>query len=470
MGYVVSVANEKRLSLTASLLIPGLHWQWTVYCLHHQWTQNLCSFEPSYEPHCFYWAIIFSIFGQNTCNCELLFHHIWANHAYMHSTSIATACWVSADFPSIRCLGARWSFNYSNLNFLCFIYRLSGKFRLAGLSVQSTFSLNPYAMKSSRAALYSFLLFFASISCIGTSRDLPCSNYSINWLINFLLAAQPSAETPMKGVHYKPSPLGDYIRSGLGDVYRDELNFQHSRDLSALAGLGASTILLDSWDQDESHGQLLSTGEHRAPCLTCNVVVLFYHHVHVGACIWHILILLLQLLRMRTFLSCKLTAFPYHRQHVSTTWKWCRSLSWTRASSPTSTARVALLFSRTVSISFWTNWCVSARWRLAHTTTDTLDVIALLHFNHAIQLPIDLAACTITHTITSSIACPWSSRLLLTALFSFFPSPPTAHAEVIEMIQIGSGPNRKRELGGYQPLSGFFNIIPVCVCYCFCCC
>ncbi len=66
----------------------------------------------------------------------------------------------------------------------------------------------------------------------------------------------------MKGVHYKPSPLGDYIRSGLGDVYRDELNFQHSRDLSALAGLGASTILLDSWDQDKSHGQLLSTGEH----------------------------------------------------------------------------------------------------------------------------------------------------------------------------------------------------------------
>jgi hypothetical protein len=60
----------------------------------------------------------------------------------------------------------------------------------------------------------------------------------------------------MRGIHYKPSPLGDYIRSGLGDVYRDEFNFQHARDIPALAETGATTMLLDPWDSSQSHGRL----------------------------------------------------------------------------------------------------------------------------------------------------------------------------------------------------------------------
>lgn len=50
-------------------------------------------------------------------------------------------------------------------------------------------------------------------------------------------AALPPLVT-WKCVHYRPTPLGTFVRSGLGDVYRDTFAEHFGRDLPLIANTG----------------------------------------------------------------------------------------------------------------------------------------------------------------------------------------------------------------------------------------
>lgn len=70
-------------------------------------------------------------------------------------------------------------------------------------------------------------------------------------LLLLFYVASSAALPPLvtwKCVHYRPTPLGTFVRSGLGDVYRDTFAEHFARDLPLIANTGPliSHLLLTS--------------------------------------------------------------------------------------------------------------------------------------------------------------------------------------------------------------------------------